>query len=378
MSPRRPIGNLYYLPEQPLASSTTPAPLRTWTLEILDNRTGAFITNANQLVSWQPQIVLQTTTPPPIPLNPQQPSPITVPPGTNHLSHRDGAPSWATLPPTFWSHPICRWTYCLIRTNPPTGSNPGDVSLLLPTPSTGGIGQPVLSATSSPPLPANSYYLGIRNSGAQAASAVVEVDFNITTLTNDVPVSSTLTTNDPERYFAFNVSSNAVEATFQLLKLSGNADLVVSKGAPLPTLLSTDYGSFNATNADENIFVLTNSSPVPLSPGLWYLGVFRRDTGPVNYTVLAKANWTFTNGLPTIIVLTNGVPFNFTAGPGAALTNFFSFTVTNTPASIQFELYNMTGNSDLTVQTNGLPLSPPFFSDQPAAGADSRIHLYPD
>ena len=57
------------------------------------------------------------------------------------------------------------------------------------------------------------------------------------------------------------------EATFQLLHLSGNADLVVSKGPPLPTLFSSDYGSFNVGNADENIYVLTNSSPVPLSPG---------------------------------------------------------------------------------------------------------------
>ena len=62
------------------------------------------------------------------------------------------------------------------------------------------------------------------------------------------------------------------------MKLSSNADLVVSKGT-LPTLTSSDYGSFNVTNVDENIFVLTNSSPVPLSPGLWYLCVFKRDAG---------------------------------------------------------------------------------------------------
>ena len=47
------------------------------------------------------------------------------------------------------------------------------------------------------------------------------------------------------RYFAYDVSANAYEATFQLLQLSGNADLVVSKGAPLPVLNSENYGSFN-------------------------------------------------------------------------------------------------------------------------------------
>ena len=91
-------------------------------------------------------------------------------------------------------------------------------------------------------------------------------------------MASVLNTNDSVRYFAFNVSSNAYEATFQLLNLSGNADLVVRKGPPLPTLFSDDYGSFNATNADENIYVLTNSSPVPLSAGVWYLGVLNRDS----------------------------------------------------------------------------------------------------
>jgi hypothetical protein len=34
--------------------------------------------------------------------------------------------------------------------------------------------------------------------------------------------------------------------------------------------------------------VLTNSTPVPLSPGRRYLGAFRRDAGPVAYTILAK------------------------------------------------------------------------------------------
>ena len=99
-----------------------------------------------------------------------------------------------------------------------------------------------------------------------------------------------LTTNvtDVERYFAFDVTSNAYEATFQLLQLSGNADLVVCKGTPLPTLTSSDYGSFNAGNADQNIYVLTNSSPVPLSAGRWYLGVFPLDPRPIQYAILAK------------------------------------------------------------------------------------------
>ena len=354
-----PLGNLYYLPEQALDSLDNTKAFGTWTLEILDNRTGAFITNANQLVSWQLQFVFQTNTPLPIVLSPEDASGITVPPG-QIVYLTVPVPSWANFATNRIVSSDLPVDLLFNPTNPPTGSNPGDL-VVLPN-STGGIGSPVLGTTT--PLPANSYFLGVRNNGTHAASVVVEVDFNITALTNGVPLSSTLNTNDSERYFSFNVSSNAFEATFQLLKLSSNADLVVSKGT-LPTLTSSDYGSFNVTNVDENIFVLTNSSPVPLSPGLWYLGVFKRDAGPVNYTVLAKE--LDTTSPPTVIPLTNGVPFNFTAGPGAALTNFFSFTVTNSPASIQFELYNLTGNGDLILQTNVLPLQPPFFqtSQQP-------------
>src|SRR3569833_2728833 len=154
----------------------------------------------------------------------------------------------------------------------------------------------------------------------------------MTTLSNGVPVTSTLGTNELERPFVFNVSSNATEATFQLLKLTGNADLVLRKGLPLPTLTDSDYGSFSGTNADEIIYVLTNSLPVPLSQGPWYLDVIKRlptnqpaGSNAVTYTVLAKE---LTNA-PTIIPLLNRVPLIYTAGPGAALTNFFKFSVTN-------------------------------------------------
>ncbi len=39
-----------------------------------------------------------------------------------------------------------------------------------------------------------------------------------------------------------------------------------------------------------------------------------------------------------------------------------------------FELYNLTGNGDLTVQTNALPLAPPFFQTSQNRGANPEIH----
>ncbi|HEX7617827.1 MAG TPA: hypothetical protein VF480_03810, partial [Verrucomicrobiae bacterium] len=386
-----PLTNLYYLPEQSLNELIGDSAFGTWTLQIWDNRANAAVTAADaQLLNWQLQFTLQTSVfSTPLPLNPQDPITITVPPG-QIIPLIVNVPSWANFATNILVSASGPVDLLFNPTNLATGAVPPDTQLLAN--STGGIPagiSPALTVNTAPPFGPNqagqSYYLGVRNKGAHAVTAVVEVDFDITTLSNGVPVSGVLNTNDSERYFAFDVSSNAVEATFQLLHLSGNADLVVRKGPPLPTLFSSDYGSFNTGNADEDIYVLMNSAPVPLSPGRWYLGVFKRDAGPVAYTVLAKE---LDKAVPpTIIDLTNRVPFNFTAGPGAALTNFFRFNVTdtffrvtnavhavstNTLASIHFELYNLSGNGDLTVQTDAPPLAPPFFesSQQPGRAAE--------
>ncbi|MGB8368199.1 MAG: LamG-like jellyroll fold domain-containing protein [Verrucomicrobiia bacterium] len=364
-----PLGNLYYLPEQSLDSLIGTSAYGTWTLEIWDNRTGAYITNSDQLISWQLQIVLQTNTLPAVALPPQETTTITVPPGLI-VYLTVAVPIWANSATNLLVSATTPVDLLFNQTNPPTGSNPNDFTFL--TGSTGG--SYVMTTNGTPPLlPGQSYYLGVRNSGAHAVTVVVEVDYDITALTNGAPFSGVLTTNvtDVERYFAFDVTSSACEATFQLLQLSGNADLVVCKGTPLPTLTSSDYGSFNTGNADQNIYVLTNSSPVPLSAGRWYLGVFPLDPRPIQYAILAKE--LDTNPPPAIITLTNGVPFNFTAGPGAALTNFFLFIVTNTPPSVQFELYNLSGNGDLTVQTNAPPLAPPFFQTSQQPGRSPEL-----
>jgi len=375
-----PAGNLYYLPEQSLDELVGSSAFGTWTLEIWDNRAGAVSTNA-QLLDWQLQFVLQTNVlATPLPLNAQDPATITVPPGqTVFLSV--AVPTWATFATNVLVSATAPVDLFFNQANTPTDTVPPDHQFL--TNSTGGsFTMDDVTPTVPPLLPGRTYYLGVRNAGAHAVTAVVEVDYDITTLTNGIPFTGLLDTNDSVRYFAFDVSSNAYEATFQLLHLSSNADLVVRKGSPLPTLYSSDYGSFNATNADENIYVLTNSLPVPLSAGRWYLGVFKRDAGTVNYTVLAK-ELDATNAMIgyDIIDLTNGVPFNFTSGPGAALTNFFRFTVTNTitstvtnyVGSIRFELYNLSGNGDLTVQSNAPPFAPPFFQSSRQPGLDAEL-----
>jgi subtilisin-like proprotein convertase family protein len=398
-----PLTNLYYLPEQSLDDLAGNSPFGTWTLQIWDNRANAAVTAADaQLINWELQFVLETNVlATALPMNPENPTSITVPPGqTVYLSV--AVPSWASFATNVLDSATGPVNLLFNPTNEPTGANPGDQTLL--TASIGGIPAGVSQfLTVNDPLPftadyqaGQSYYLGVRNSGTHAVTAVVEADFDITGLSNSVPVCGILNTNDQERYFSYDVSSNAFEATFQLLDLSSNADLVVRKGSPLPTLFSSDYGSFNPTNADENIYVFTNSQPVPLSPGRWYLGVIKRDAGPVYYTILAK-ELDETNGVPgyAVIDLTNRVPFNFTAGPGAALTNFFRFNVANTVflvtnsvngmtnavngvttnvlGSIHFEFYNLSGNGDLTVQTDAPPFAPPFLESSQEPSRDPEL-----
>ena len=66
------------------------------------------------------------------------------------------------------------------------------------------------------------------------------------------------------RYFYYDITTNATAVSFRLFGLNGNVDLVARRAAPLPTQVSYDYGSFNPGNNNEDIVLLTNSTPVPL------------------------------------------------------------------------------------------------------------------
>ena len=120
-----PLGNLYYLPEQSLASLTGTSAYGTWTLEIWDNRTGAFITNSDQLISWQLQIVLQNNSLPGVALDPEAPTTITVPPG-QIVYLTVAVPIWANFATNILVSATAPVDLLFNQTNPPTGSNPDD------------------------------------------------------------------------------------------------------------------------------------------------------------------------------------------------------------------------------------------------------------
>jgi len=117
--------------------------------------------------------------------------------------------------------------------------------------------------------------------------------------------------------------------------------------------------------------VLTNSQPVALTAGRWYLGVFNSDVTNVNYTILATEY-----GPPLIIPLVNGVPRTNTFPPGLSFNTFYSFTITNTNSSVLFELYNLSGNVDLTLNRGlgNLPYTQPpqFFATSARPGTNDE------
>jgi hypothetical protein len=73
--------------------------------------------------------------------------------------------------------------------------------------------------------------------------------------------------------------------------VDGDVDLVLRQGA-LPDLGTYDYASATGGLAAELVVVATNSTPVPLVPGIWYVGVVNQGFNSVTYQVLVDARGT--------------------------------------------------------------------------------------
>jgi len=89
-------------------------------------------------------------------------------------------------------------------------------------------------------------------------------------------------------------------------------------GLPLPGLTNYDYLSDNPYTNDELIVVLTNSAPVPLVAGDWYLAVVNISGAPVTYAVMAT-EWP-TTGRPFNILDTQYTPPGATNSGDLCLT----------------------------------------------------------
>ncbi|MGI8965579.1 MAG: pre-peptidase C-terminal domain-containing protein, partial [Limisphaerales bacterium] len=379
---RQVSGGNYYLPEESLSLFKGENALGNWQLEIWDSRAGAAL-NAN-LVSWQLQITFAPTN-------------SIVTPLTNGICYTNlvlgseikyfvvEVPAAATVAA---NNLTSARDLILLgdRSGLPVGNSFTDDYFIDLNFGVGG--EILLLTTNSPPSaplqPGQRYYLGVKNANPfETNTFTLCVDFDrvdptnlmVTPLTNMVAVTTNIAPGNVLQYFQFDVATNAISAMFEILNPSDDVDLVIRRGLPLPNPASFDYRSVNSGTNNELIVVTTNSSPIPLAPGRWYLGVYSSATNPVTYTIRVTEQFAGTPGPTNIIDLINGVATNYFASPGSALTNFFRFVINQTNASALFELYNLTGNADLLLRRGALPTATTFdfVSQNPGSNGEQIV-----
>jgi subtilisin family serine protease/subtilisin-like proprotein convertase family protein len=350
-------NQIFYLPEDSdgLAQLVNTSSQGEWKLELWDDRVGA----ANPqpvLLSWQLSFVFATQEAVPEPLVHDTPVINTLPAGQIQY-FSVAVPYWAsfatnTLLSTVPSQGL---NVMFNQFSPPSGTNIGSGDFMLMTGATG----PqfvTLDTNGVPPLPllrpGFKYYIGVSNPGPAAVTFEYQVDFNVTPLTNGIPVASPADFNSVPRYFSYDVTSNETVVSFALTNLDGNVNLVARKGLPFPAPTNYALGSFNPSTDDEDIIVFANSEGIALSPGRWYLGVFNADTVDVNYTIVVTDS---TNTLPPIITLFNMIPYANTNSGVGSTNDYYRYLVTTNAVRAQFEINNASADMTL-VARKGLPL----------------------
>jgi hypothetical protein len=355
-------GPYFVQPEDPfgLSGLTGTSARGSWQLEVWDNRVGPPITDTNngpKLLSWDLSFVFATPKPAPADLVDDVGSTNIVAPG--HIRYFVvQVPSWARFATNnliFATAPgVNLW---FNQNGLPRNGILGDTLLQGPN-STGGI-VTLAAASGTPPLvPGSTYYLGVENTSVAPLTFALQVNFDITPLTLNVPTNSVAGSNDPPHYFSYDVTGGETAVTFALTNLSGDVNLVVSKGVPFPVPGASDYGSFNPGTNNEEVIVFTNSEPVVLGPGRWYLGVYN-NTSPVTNVTYTVVVTDMTNAVPLIIDLFNKVPYtNYNTGVPPFNIDYYHYVVSTNAIGVQFELTNATAPMQFYVN-RGLPLPDP-------------------
>jgi len=195
------------------------------------------------------------------------------------------------------------------------------------------------SPLAAPLVPGQRYYLGVLNSKTtQDATNFFALTvcpngldtnlIHVPTLTNGVTVTNVVSATNALDYYQYIASDRVNKLTFSVVPSGGNVDLVIRRARnvpdPLPTTDVYDYISAFPGATPEQITVDTNSVPVPALPGIWYIGVVNYETNAVPYTILVKED----DNPPTIITLTNRVPYSSVVSSNYSIDKYFKFVVT--------------------------------------------------
>ena len=330
-------AELSYLPEESFEPILGKPGIGTWKLEVSDDR-GVV---AGAIDSWEMRLTFMQTNRPVVRLTNGVDYASTLAPGESAYFRVDVPLEARAATNTVFSTDYLPLIYS--ATGVPTGTYPDDI--VAPT-------NPFVVGTNAPPiLPRGSrYYLTLVNPNTAVANFALRVDLDIglVVLTNGVPFAKVGTTPGYLDYYAFDVSSNALAASFEIPVMSEDVDLFVSKSPTLPRPFYYSYASTNTGTQPEAIAVDTTSQPQPLEPGRWYLAVATRGTNSASYNVVAG------EFAAEVVPLTNNVALTITNAVQGRM-QYFMIDVPPEGTAAAFQLTALTGDVDLYVR-KGLPL----------------------
>jgi len=351
---------LFYLPEESLERFAGEFATGDWTLEVVDARAGPG-SGPPPLLRWQLAFWFEQLLPTPVPVDDGVDLTNVVRPGQT-LFYSVSVPAWvafATNRLYSASAPLTLW---FSQYQQPTGTNAGDLALLSAVTD----GTALLGPGGIPPLvPGATYFLGIQNTNAAPIDFSFGIDFDAPSVPPPVALQNGVAFDATDSglagsasYYRFKVSPNAVRAQFEILGASDELLLVARKGPPLPSATSYDYKSDNPGTNSEQILLFTTSSPVPLSPGDWFLTAIKSTADPVSYNI--KATEYTSTGYPVAIlgssVVADTFCLSFATLPGA----HYYVTGTTNLQSVNWTALSETITADGPVTTWCLPLPSPF------------------
>jgi subtilisin-like proprotein convertase family protein len=341
----------FYLPEQSLSLFAGQAVAGVWRLEVWD----ASPTGTNPVATldqWNLTFQLQNLEPMPVSLSHGSAFSDSIPAGDIQW-FAVSVPAWAAYATNRLlsaSQPVNVW---FNAGHPPLGNGSGDARLLTKAFS----GTSTLSGGSSPAImPGNTYYLGVQNTNASAVTFSFETDFDVISLSAGAPLARTIPAGGQPKMFSYTVDSSETALEIQMLNLTGDANVVLSRELPFPSLSSYSYGSLQPGTNSEEIVVLNNAA-VPLSPGVWYIAVYNADTAAVGYTILATDS---TAPVPAYSTLFGASSVSSTTPGGSDNADYYRYVVYAGSARAQFMVSNISAEVAL-VARRGIPL--PSLSD---------------
>ncbi len=213
----------------------------------------------------------------------------------------------------------------------------------------------ILDLTDQPiPISPGRWYLGVYATGVAAPAPVpytivASQITNAVALANQVPLKTSL--NGTNGYFSLTVPANPRLILFALQDLSAPADLYVRlNDVPLPQIGRFDALSVADDTRDRVVQVDSNSVPVAVTDGTWYVEVVPRGTGPVSFTLTALYSTTdapytdLIDSVPTYSIIT------------ADRTNdLYRFIAPTNTSGLLFELYGLSGEAHLLAALGQFP-----------------------